>query len=733
MRSKTLWLAMALANFCVSVHAQPLPIDHKANDQAKNLYKNLLQFAGQGILFGHQNTFLAGYHWVDQGPVNGRSRSDVMDVAGSYPAVYGWDIAEMLAYNLTDQERAQRKNRLLNWSREGYERGGLLTYSWHAFNPATKQSFYDTTRAVHTLLPGGSQHELFKQQLDYLAAFFHELSPTPAIFRPWHEHNGNWFWWGKGLCTEEDFIDLWRFTVTYLKDERKVNNVLYAFSPDRSRTNIETFKTDYLYGYPGDEYVDILGLDNYWDLGHPANKASKEVQLEQFRISLENTVELADEKNKIAALTETGYEAIPDSVFWTDKMLRTFLSNEKTRRITYFMVWRNANFKQEKRDHYYAPYPGQTSAKDFVAFREDEFVYFEDEVPDFYHKNFTEARLKSYSGDDDKIGLMGRHQKHEDGSVSFAASGAEFTFLIHGTSLEATLKDEFRNGDSYNWFQVVVDGKPSHRFRTIPGRSNYVLARNLTKANHNIVLRKITEGQNGTNALVKIKTDSLLQFKEIKKRKIEFIGDSITCGFGADSTYVKCGDGMWFDQHDASASYAVRLAEKLQSQWMLSAVSGIGMFRNWNSDAPVMPDIYSGVYMDYSDSTSRWDFKRYQPDLVIIALGTNDFSDGGGPQPRVTLDRQKFSQSYKSFFTQLSNRYPTAKFLLLSSPMLSKDRNDALMEYLEEVSRGYDATKIFHYRYKNTYASGCSYHPSAEDHARMVQELEPVVKKIMGW
>jgi len=231
MRSKTLWLAMALASFCVSVHAQPLPIDHKANDQAKNLYKNLLQFAGQGILFGHQNTFLAGYHWVDQGPVNGRSRSDVMDVAGSYPAVYGWDMAEMLAYNLTDQERAQRKNRLLNWSREGYERGGLLTYSWHAFNPATKQSFYDTTRAVHTLLPGGSQHELFKQQLNYLAAFFHELSPTPAIFRPWHEHNGNWFWWGKGLCTEEDFIDLWRFTVTYLKDERKVNNVLYAFSP----------------------------------------------------------------------------------------------------------------------------------------------------------------------------------------------------------------------------------------------------------------------------------------------------------------------------------------------------------------------------------------------------------------------------------------------------------------------------------------------------------------------
>jgi len=297
----------------------------------------------------------------------------------------------------------------------------------------------------------------------------------------------------------------------------------------------------------------------------------------------------------------------------------------------------------------------------------------------------------------------------------------------------ATLKDEFRDGNSYNWFQVFINGKASHRFRTIPGRADYVLARHLPKGDHNILLRKLTEGQNGTNILWKIHTDSLLEYKELKKRKIEFIGDSITCGFGADSTYVKCGEGMWFDQHDASASYAVRLAKKMEAQWMLSAVSGLGMFRNWNSDAPVMPDIYSGVRMDYSDTTTQWEFKSYQPDLVIIALGTNDFSDGGGPQPRVALDKQKFIQGYKSFFSQVTNKYPKAKYLLLTSPMLSKERNEALMEYLRDVSRAFDATKVHLYSYKNTYASGCSYHPSAQDHAQMADELEPVVKKIMVW
>jgi mannan endo-1,4-beta-mannosidase len=355
-------------------------VDRHATDETRNLYSNLLELAPEAVMFGHQATLWYGVHWRDE-----PGRSDVKDVTGSYPAVYGWDVAGLLPARsgiAVDEQRA----RLLAWSREGYERGGILTYCWHKWNPVTGQSFYDTTRAVHAIIPGGTLHEEYKATLDTVADFFNELSPIPVIFRPFHEHNGDWFWWGKGLATEEDFIALWRFTVRYLRDEKNVHNLIYAFSPDRSRMKIDNFREDYMYGYPGDDYVDIIGLDNYWDLGHPANDTPADERFEYFVRSLTYTVEIAREKNKLAALTETGLEAIPDSVWWTDVMLAGLLANEKTRQISYLQVWRNANRETDRPDHYYAPYPGQISAENFIRFREHPFVLFEDDLPDMYSR-----------------------------------------------------------------------------------------------------------------------------------------------------------------------------------------------------------------------------------------------------------------------------------------------------------------------------------------------------------
>eukprot|EP01093_Parvamoeba_rugata_P008526 TRINITY_DN2426_c0_g3_i1.p1 TRINITY_DN2426_c0_g3~~TRINITY_DN2426_c0_g3_i1.p1 ORF type:complete len:246 (-),score=49.57 TRINITY_DN2426_c0_g3_i1:121-858(-) len=242
-------------------------------------------------------------------------------------------------------------------------------------NPVTNKSFYDTTRAVYAIIPGGDQHEAYKQTLDKVADYFKELAPMPVIFRPFHEHNGDWFWWGKGLSTEEEYIKLWQFTVEYLRDEKQVHNLIWAFSPDRSRTNIETFKEDYLYGYPGDDYVDIIGLDNYWDVGHKANLTPDSLKKVHFVQSLTMTAEIAQEKGKIAALTETGLEALPDSVWWTETLLKSLKANAATRRITYVQVWRNATKSKGNQNHFYAPYPGQKSAEDFVKFKQDSFYY----------------------------------------------------------------------------------------------------------------------------------------------------------------------------------------------------------------------------------------------------------------------------------------------------------------------------------------------------------------------
>lgn len=355
-------------------------VDKNATDETKALYQFFENISGSHALFGHQATLAYGYSWSGDS-----SRSDVKDVTGSFPALYGWDVADFLPQpNRTDSENEQRWDQILAYSKEGLSRGGVLTYAWHMRNPVTQQSFYDTTRAVHAIIPGGEFHEDYKLTLDKVAEFFQELSPYPVIFRPFHEHNGDWFWWGKGINAEEDYITLWRFTVEYLRDEQGVNNLVYAFSPDRSRTNIDTFKKDYFYGYPGDDYVDIIGLDNYWDVGHPVNETPKAVRKEHFIRSLAMTSEIADSLGKIAALTETGLEAIPDPTFWTETMLAAIMANEATRKLVYVQVWRNATKKVENRDHYYAPFPGQVSAEDFIKFKQSEFILFEDELPDLY-------------------------------------------------------------------------------------------------------------------------------------------------------------------------------------------------------------------------------------------------------------------------------------------------------------------------------------------------------------
>lgn len=369
------------------VHRPPEPVNPNATPETRSLYANLMHLASDALLFGHQATLDYGYAWHHTELPEGESRSDVKDVTGSFPALYGWDLSHFIHPRYDHDQQQQRFDRMLAWSVEGLDRGGVLTFCWHKYNPGSTGSpgsFYDTTNVVYRLLPGGDLHDGFRRDLDTAAEFFHALSPMPVIFRPWHEHNGDWFWWGRSIATEQEFIDLWRFTVKYLSDEKGVNNLLWAFSPDRSRMDIDNFHQDYHYGYPGDDYVDVIGLDNYWDLGHPVNETPPEVQGAHFIRSLQYTVEIANSKCKLAALTETGLEAIPDPVWWTDVILNSLLSNDLTRQISFLKVWRNANFEREQRDHYYAPFPGQISAENFVQFRNHPFVLLEDDLPNLY-------------------------------------------------------------------------------------------------------------------------------------------------------------------------------------------------------------------------------------------------------------------------------------------------------------------------------------------------------------
>lgn len=349
------------------------PIDPEATPETVNLFYNLQNIAKGNLLFGHEDALAYGLNadgtrWIDED-----DRSDVKSVTGSHPAVYGWEIGRLELDDSTANIDDVDFERMKYWIRTGYERGGIITISWHSNNPETGGDTWDTGgNAPGHVIPGGDKHDMYKGWLDRVADFAFDLKDAegkfiPVLFRPYHEHMGSWFWWGRSSCTVDEYVTLWRFTVEYLRDVKGIHHFLYSYSPN----NVSS-QSQYLERYPGDDYVDILGTDDYSNV-HNANQKSA------FIDNLRIPVRLANEKGKVAALTETGNEQIPDDDWFTTRIVEPIKEDSIARQLAYFLVWRNG-----RPDHYYAPYPGHRAAEDLVSVYEDSFVQFEDELQDLY-------------------------------------------------------------------------------------------------------------------------------------------------------------------------------------------------------------------------------------------------------------------------------------------------------------------------------------------------------------
>ena len=190
----------------------------------------------------------------------------------------------------------------------------------------------------------------------------------PVLFRPFHELTGNWFWWTKNTCTPEEFKKLWRYTIDYLRDKRKVHNLIYVYN---TAGNFNT-KEQFLERYPGDEYVDIVSFDDY-QTGDPSRDSSFVKGL-SLKLSLLNSI--ASELKKIPALSETGYEAIPYSEWWTKVLWKALAGHQ----VSYVLLWRNHGLQPNGHMHYYVPYKGHKSEADFKAFYNLGPVLFENKV-----------------------------------------------------------------------------------------------------------------------------------------------------------------------------------------------------------------------------------------------------------------------------------------------------------------------------------------------------------------
>jgi mannan endo-1,4-beta-mannosidase len=347
-------------------------IDKKATAETKALFINLHKLSQSNILFGHQHATEYGHGWRRE-----ENRSDVKSVTGSHPAVIGVDFSGL--YGRSDSMIEREKNSLRKNIADTYNRGGVTTVSWHFNNPVSKTNFYwnDSTAvaAVGNIIPGGSHHQQYKKILSTVADLVKSIKGNdgkivPMIFRPYHEFDGDWFWWGRSHCSIDEFKSLWRFTVSYLRDSLSVHNFIYAFSPDNK------FKTEaeFLERYPGDEWVDMVGMDNYGDFGRDG-KYNLEAGIKKLKI----VSDYALKAGKLAAFTETGLESIPNTSWWTETLLKS-LKAEKMQ-LAYVLVWRN---DVTSPTHYYAPFPGQVSEADFIKFYNEPYTLFETDLKGIY-------------------------------------------------------------------------------------------------------------------------------------------------------------------------------------------------------------------------------------------------------------------------------------------------------------------------------------------------------------
>ena len=345
-------------------------VDKNATPRTKALFANLYKIGQSGFMFGHHDDLWYGRYWYNE-PL----RSDTKDVCGDYPGVFSVDLAEISDNRYQSDANKIRRRVIL----EAYERGEVILAVMHLNNPLTGSDSWDNSRTdvVKNILTAGTEtRKKYLTWLDRLAVFALGLKASdgelvPIILRPYHEHTQSWSWWGSKCTTEQEFKDFWHFTIEYLRDTKGVHNFLYCISPQMdSWYTTDEASGRIVYRWPGDDYVDLMGIDCY----HGINPAALNLYLDALEY-------WAEKKNKPCGITEDGTESFTLANYWSTNVLEPL----RGRRSCMAVFWRNKYVGTNESDkHFFSVYKGHPSEDDFRTFYNDSETYFSKDLPDMY-------------------------------------------------------------------------------------------------------------------------------------------------------------------------------------------------------------------------------------------------------------------------------------------------------------------------------------------------------------
>ena len=331
--------------------------------------------------------------------------------------------------------------------------------------------------------------------------------------------------------------------------------------------------------------------------------------------------------------------------------------------------------------------------------------------------------------DDPHIVYTGRCSHSTPGAVAWNWPGLQIDAAFTGTSLK--MKTSLGSG----YYMVVLDDVQPYKVESTKESDLVTIATGLSDGSHRVTITYCIEGLLKNPVFYGFLLDEgarMLDCPPLPERKIEFIGNSITCGLGIEGNGSEKKSS--YALQNVYYTYAARTARALNARWMTVARSGIGIYRNTcgnpKGDKGVMPDMYP--YTFFNKQSERWDFSQWQPDVVCIGLGTNDTTN---PSYDVGL----LSAAFKRFITTVRGHYPKAKIILLTGTMIRGQRLANLQKAQQDaVADAHARGDQEVYRFDFTPADGSlgygSFkHPSMRQNEQMTNELVPFIRSITGW
>lgn len=340
---------------------------------------------------------------------------------------------------------------------------------------------------------------------------------------------------------------------------------------------------------------------------------------------------------------------------------------------------------------------------------------------------FAQQAVKN---NDSHIHYMGRVDVQADKSM-LSWPGTSLKINFNGTGVKAILKDEY----GQNFYNIIIDGKVTQKINLDTAKHEYTLAANLSAGAHSLELFKLTEWDKGKSWFYGFGLDAntqLLAAPETKKRKIEFFGNSITCGYAVlDTTGKDRGTAEFEDNYQ---SYAAITSRHFDAEYHCTAKSGIGVLVSWFP--LIMPEMYNRL--DATDPRSRWDFKKFTPDVVVVNLFQNDSWIVTQPQNAQFQARfgstaptpQDIVKAYEAFIKTLRATYPKAQIICALGNMDATRKGSAWPGYVEQAVKNLNDKQIYTrmFPYKNT-----SGHPSVKEQQAMATDLIGFIEKTVKW